>query len=65
MFFSNLVHQRFTEGGVEDFVSGTLSTGLNALGAGEIAGVLRLGEKVALQAGERVAARGGTLLAYA
>src|SRR5262249_31676268 len=48
---------------LEDFVSGTLSTGLNALGPGEIAGALGLGKKVALQAGERVAARGGTLLA--
>src|SRR5262249_44442104 len=43
------------DGSVEDFVSGFFTTGLSALGPGEMAAVAGLGEKVAVQAGRSVA----------
>jgi len=46
-----------------DFVSGFVNTGLTALGPGELAKVMGLGKKVALEAGEKVAKEGGHLLA--
>src|SRR5262249_8251899 len=46
-----------------DFVSGFVNTGLNALGPGELAKVMSLGKKVALEAGEKVAKEGAHLLA--